>query len=131
MIQNRAFYLIESAPIKDKIPSKRLSVEKIITYDRAIMVHKIIRKRCPEILKVKFTRGTQNSKYETRRIHNLQIPKQRLELSKKSFSYVGAKVWNIPNAIRTVESAHVFKHKMKPASWANEWTNTEIGYPLT
>ena len=55
-IQDRAFYLIESAPIKDKMPSKRLSVEKIITYDRAIMVHKILRKRCPENLKGKFTR---------------------------------------------------------------------------
>ena len=50
-IQDRAFYLIESAPIKDKMPSKRLSVEKIITYDRAILVHKILRKRCPENLK--------------------------------------------------------------------------------
>ena len=50
-IQDRAFYLIESAPIKDKMPSKRLSVEKIITYDRAITVHKILQKSCPEILR--------------------------------------------------------------------------------
>jgi len=50
-IQNRVFCLIESALIKDKIPSKRLSVEKIITYDRDIMVHKISRKGAQKILK--------------------------------------------------------------------------------
>ena len=87
---------------------KRLNVEKIITYDRAIMVHKLLRIRCPENLKGKFTRRNQISKYETRRMHDLQIPKPQLELSKRSFSYVGANVWNdIPNAIRN-----------------------EIGYPL-
>ena len=71
--------LIESAPIKDKIPSTRLSVEKIITFDRAIMVHKILKKRCPENLKGKFMRRTQI------------LPKSRLDLSKK-FSHVGARV---------------------------------------
>ena len=96
------------------MPSKRLSVEKINTYDRAIMVHKILRKRCPQNLKGKLTRRNQISKYETRRMHDFQIPKPRLELSKRSFTYVGAKIWNdIPNAIRNVESTHLFKHKMK------------------
>ena len=78
------------------------------------MLHKILRNRCPENLKGKFTRRNQISKYETSRMHDLQIPKPRLELSKRSFSYVGAKVWNdIPNAIRNVESTHLFKRKMK------------------
>ena len=78
------------------------------------MVHKILKEMCPEILKGKFIRRTHISKYETRRINDLQIPKLRLELSKKSFSYVGAKVWNdIPNDIRNVESSHLFKQKMK------------------
>ena len=65
--------------------------------------------------KGKFMRRNQISKYETRKKHDLQIPKRRLELSKRSFSYVGAKVWNddIPNAIRNVESTHLSKHKMK------------------
>ena len=113
-IQDRTFYLIESAPIKDKMPSKRLSAEKSITYDRAIVVHKILRKKCPENFKGKFTRINQISKYETQKMHDLLIPKPRLELSKRSFSYVGSKVWNdIPNAIRNVESTHLFKHKIK------------------
>ena len=96
------------------MPSKRLSVEKIIIYDRAIMLHKILLKRCPENLKGKFTRRNQISKFETRKMHDLQIPEPRLELSKRNFLYVGAKVWNdIPNAIRNVESTHLFKRKMK------------------
>ena len=87
------------------MPSKRLSVEKIISYDRAIMVHKILRKRCPENLKGKFTRRNRISKYETRRIHDLQIPKPRLELSKRSFraselrsgmiSQTQSEMWNL------------------------------------
>ena len=68
-IQNRAFYLIESAPIKDNIPTARLSVEKLMTYDRATMVHKILKEMCPEILKGKFIRRTHISKYETLRIN--------------------------------------------------------------
>ena len=114
-IQNRASYLIiESAPIKDKIPSTLLSVEKIITYYMAIIAHKILKNRCPESLKGKFTRRTQISKYKTCRLNDLQTPKPRLELSKKGFSYVGAKVWNdIPNAIRHVESTCLLKHKIK------------------
>ena len=92
-IQNRAFHLIESASIKDNIMTARLNCRKrkVSTYDRATMVHKILKEMCPEILKGKFIRRTHISKCETRRINDLQIPKLRLELSKKSFSYVGAR----------------------------------------
>ena len=55
--------------------------------------------------------GTWTTANITRTMHDLQIPKPRLELSERSFSYEGAKVWNdIPNAIRNVESTHLFKH---------------------
>ena len=78
------------------------------------MVHKILGKRYPENLKGKCTRRNQIPKYETGKIHDLRTPKRRIDLSKRSFSYVGAKVWNdIPNAIRNVESTHLFKRKMK------------------
>ena len=78
------------------------------------MVHKILKKRCPENLKGKFTRRTQISKCKTRRINDLQIRKPRLEISLKCSLYSGAKVWNdIPNAIGNVESTHFFKYKMK------------------
>ena len=50
-MQNRAFYLVESAPFKDQIPSAQLVIKKLITYDRAVMVHKPLGEMCPEILK--------------------------------------------------------------------------------
>ena len=113
-IQNRAFYLIESAPIQDRIPSARLIVEKFITYDRSTMVHRILKEMCSENLKGKFARRTNISKYETRRINDLLIPRPRLEIAGKSFSYVGAKVWNdIPHDIGNVESNHPFKRIMR------------------
>ena len=78
------------------------------------MVHKILKEMCPDYLRGKFTRRTKISKYETHRMNDLQIPKPRLEISKKSYSYVGAKIWNdIPNDIRNTESTHLFKQKMK------------------
>ena len=53
-IQDRAFYFIESSPMKDQVPSARLNIDKISTYDQAIMVHKILKEKCPENLIGKF-----------------------------------------------------------------------------
>ena len=55
-IQKRAFYLIESTPIKDRIPSTWINVEKVITYDQSILVYNILKEFCPENLKGKFMR---------------------------------------------------------------------------
>ena len=65
------------------------------------------------------------------RIYSLKIPNLRnsqnkrpantqvmVGISKRSFPYVGAKVWNdIPNDIRNAESTHLFKLKMKTYLW--------------
>ena len=53
-LQDRAITLIQSAPIKDRIPSATLSVDEIIKLDQVTMVHKIQNEQCPEILKQKF-----------------------------------------------------------------------------
>ena len=65
-------------------------------------------------VKQKFTKRSQVSKYETRRANDLQVPRPRREITKKSFWYKGAKVWNdIPNNIRNVESAALFKKQVR------------------
>lgn len=93
-----------------QITIARLSVKKVMTYDRVTMVHKILKERCPEILKGKFITRAQISNDETRRINDLQITKLRLE----KFSYVSAKGWNdIPHNIRCMEFTVHFEHKMK------------------
>ena len=49
----------------------------------------------------------------------------RLEITKKSFSYKGAKVWNdIPNNIRNVESAALFKKQARTIFWVNQTSKT-------
>ena len=88
----RAMTLIQSAPIKDRLPSATLNVNEQMKLDQTMMVHKIPNEQCPEILKQKFTKISQVSQYETRRANDLQIPRTRLEITKKSFSYKGAQV---------------------------------------
>ena len=96
------------------MPSATLSVHELIKLDQAVMVHKILNGQCPKVLKQTFTKRSQVSKYETRRSGDLQVPRTRLEIMKKSFSYKGAKVWNeIPSNIRNVEFAASFKKQAK------------------
>ena len=83
-LQDRAMNVIQSAPIKDRIPSATLSVNELIKLDQATMLHKILMEQCPEIPKSKFTIRSQVSKYETRRANDLQIPRPRLEISKRA-----------------------------------------------
>ena len=46
-------------------------------------------------------------------MYDLQVPRPRLEMTKKSFSYEGAKMWNdIPNDIRKMGSAALFKKQV-------------------
>ena len=48
------------------------------------------------------------------RLNDLQVPRPRIEITRKSFSYQGAKVWNdIPNNIRDVESISIFKKQLR------------------
>ena len=113
-LQDRAIVLVQSAPIKDKMPSATLSVHELMKLDQAVTVHKFLNGQCPQVLKQTFTKRSQVSKYETRRSGDLQVPRTRHEITNKSFSYKGAKVWNeIPNNLRNVESVANFKKQAK------------------
>ena len=102
-----------------------LSLNELIKIDHAMMVHKILNEQCPKILKKKFAIRSQVSKFETRRANDMQVPRPRLEITRKNFSYKGAKVWNdIPNYIRYVESAALFKKKVRNFFWANKTSQT-------
>ena len=80
-MQNRVLYLNESAPMKDQVSLARYGVEKAITYDQAIMVHKALKQNSPENLQRNFMNRAQISKYETLRMSHLQIPRLPLEIS--------------------------------------------------
>ena len=64
-------------------------------------------------------------KYATRRVNDLQVPRPNLETTRKSFSCEGAKVWNdIPNNMRNVGSAALYKKQVENYFWANEASKT-------
>ena len=97
--------------------------------------------RCASILRLagrqtlerfKFKRRSQIIKYETRRVSDLQVPKPRLELTRKSFSYKFAKVWNdIPNNIRNMESAtRLKKNRLETIFLANKTSKTHPKHDL-
>ena len=51
-LQARAMTLIQSVPIKGRIPTAKLSVNGLIKLDQVMMVHKILNEQCPQTLKV-------------------------------------------------------------------------------
>ena len=77
---------------KDPWNSDWLSVDQIISFDRSIMTHKIVDKQCPEILWNKYKQRIEISSYNTRNNRNLDIPKFKLESTKKDSTSLGLKL---------------------------------------
>ena len=91
-----------------------LNVDQIIHFDRSVMTHKIINKQCPESLWDKYTQRNEISRYNTRNNRDLDIPKFKLECTKRGFHLSGLKAWNeIPIEIRETPSLCQFKRKLK------------------
>ena len=63
-----------------------------------------------------------NSSYNLRGKHSLSIPRvQSTKYGLHSFRYSASKYWNmLPEVLRTAESLHVFKSKIKSISFANK-----------
>ena len=113
-LQNRARTLIESSRLKDGWRCTWLSVSSLIDYDRAIMIYKITNDLCPDSLKGRFSTRSQLSNYRLRNSLDIDVPRQNLEFSKRSFYYSAAKVWNeIPLNIRQSPTIYTFKKKLK------------------
>ena len=78
------------------------------------MIYKITNELCPDSLKGRFLTRLQLSNYPLRNSLDIDVPRQNLEFSKRSFRYSGAKVWNeIPLNIRTSPTIYTFKKKLK------------------
>ena len=87
-----------------------LSVVNCIKYDKAVMAYKLLNNLCPGSLHGKFTMRSQISAYEKRDCHDISIPKQNLDFSKRSFHYSAAKFWNeVPLQIRNSSTILEFK----------------------
>ena len=69
---------------------------------------------CPDNLSGRLITRSQISNYPTRNQLDLDIPRQNLEFSKRSFFFSGAKTWNkIPLEIRISPTITTFKRKLK------------------
>ena len=75
-LQNRAQLIIESARVKDNWSCDWLKVCNLISFDRLVMIYKIMSNLIPESLWDKFELRSVHSKYETRNFHDLQIPRR-------------------------------------------------------
>ena len=113
-LQNRARTLIEGSRLKDGWSCNWLSVSNLIKFDRAVMIYKIMNGLCPDNLRGRLITRSEISNYPTRNQFDLDIPRQNLEFSKRSFFYSGAKTWNeIPLQIRMSSTINTFKRKLK------------------
>ena len=61
-LQDRVVSMIHMSRIKDTWTPKVLSVKQLITFDRAVMVYKILNKLCPENLWNKFNLRSHHSR---------------------------------------------------------------------
>ena len=113
-LQNRSRTLIECSRLKDGWSCTWLSVSNLIKFDRAVMIYKIINGLCPDNLKGKLVTKSQISNYSIRNCLQLDIPRQNIEFSTRSFFYCGAQTWNeIPLQIRMSSTITTFKKKLK------------------
>ena len=99
---------------KEEWSDSWLSVENLFPFDRSVMTYKILNKISPNSLWEKFYLRSAYSTYETRSCKNLQIPKLKTELMRKSFQYSAVKD-NIPVDIRKTSSLNNFKKTIKSA----------------
>ena len=85
-----------------------LPFDKRLCFNKALMVHRCIHGNAPKLLSAKFSSKIQ------RNSNKLHTKTPRIDLSKTSFSYSGAKLWNtIPFEICNIRNISNFKKKYK------------------
>ena len=113
-LQLRARNLIENAKYKDGWNCNWLDVNSLISFDQGVMTYKILHGKCRVNLRHKFVERSMVSEYKARNHRDLQIPKVRLEYTKRNFFFLGVKNWNdIPTNIRKQESLARFRKRFR------------------
>ena len=87
-----------------------LPLSSHLSFNKAILMYKLIRKPCPSYLKKKISLLSSAS---SRRGLELRLPPARIDLCKHSLSFSGAQLWNsLPKYIRNVKSFPIFKSSL-------------------
>ena len=88
-----------------------LSLTNHLIYNKCILMHKIMHRKCPSYLEKTFTstpRSSTNSRHMT-----LILPKPRIDLFKSSLEYSGTFWWNnLPKHLKQPCSIKTFKNKL-------------------
>ena len=93
-----------------------MTVEQRIKYHKYVLAYKCIKKDAPSYLVNKFNYVSDSNPYALRNVvqGKLALPKPKIELYKKSFTYSGPCLWNeLPTSLRNAQSVNTFKYKIK------------------
>ena len=91
-----------------------MTIEQRIKYHKYLLVSKYLKNEAPVYSKNKIQ--SDRNPYSLRNVASgeLQIPKAKTKLFKKTFTYSGPKLWNeLPFSIRQASSHNEFKTKVK------------------
>ena len=108
-----ASYLTRSNDVFDQLGWSNLAEQR--QYPKAIMMFQIINGLTPSYFSDMFTRTSSLSDYGLPSSKmNIELPKNRTNYFKNSFTLTGAKVWNnLPNSLKEEKSLERCKSKLK------------------
>ena len=108
-----SFELHYNARIKDNWSCDWLNVSNLISFDRLVMMYKIMNKLNPESRWDKFELRSVHSKYQTRNCRDLKISRLNTERAKNGFKYTALTLWNdMPVDIRGASTLKCFEKKL-------------------
>ena len=103
--------LLQNISTDDKFEMlKILPLNKQLTFNKAIIAHKIYHNKAPPYLSPLFKKAT--DRYGSVR---LTLPSVRIDIFKSSLAYSGSVLWNreIPNNLKGVSSTLLFKKQFR------------------
>ena len=92
-LQTRTQALMVGGRSKDGGDCKWLSISNLIKYDKVVVMYKKMNYFCPGNVRGIFLTRPLISSYSTRNQLDIDIPRQNLEFSNRSFFYSDAKTW--------------------------------------
>jgi Reverse transcriptase (RNA-dependent DNA polymerase) len=100
--------------VSEKFKSLRwLKIDNLFNYQLSVLVHKILSTSSPEYLHQKLIFRGEIHKLNVRSVGSLNLPKSRLVIFNRSFSYNAVKVYNnIPNQFKSL-SLRLFRKGVK------------------
>jgi hypothetical protein len=91
-----------------------MKFDERIKFKKAIMMYKVCNKIAPDYLQQKFTyvSDIHSKNLRSQVLNSIYVPKPNLEISRKTFTYSGSKIWNsLPDTVKNASTVQEFKAK--------------------